>query len=276
MLGLAGRGGAPRVGAQRLLRGDRLAGVERVLAAVRRLTMSWMPSSGAPLTTGRSELPGSTTPASRTERCRYSQAWRAGPTAASMPSPISVANRPWPTGITPRAAARATWSGRAAAKSRPGAAGRGAGSGPPRRRTRPRRGRWRGREIRGRNAFGHPLALDEPDLLAERRVPGVAFQLPADVLAQGQLHHVDAPHPDASGNQQLEPLLPGRDRVGPGGTRPPRGEPRLLARDLVRLRTSSRNTSRVEEANSSPRLAVVTGRAASRREPRSPSHRPAW
>src|SRR3984957_8136697 len=75
--------------------------------------MSWMPSSGAPVATGGWELPGSPPPAFSRDRCRYSHDCRPGPTEASMPSPISVANRPWPTGITPSAAARATWSGRA-------------------------------------------------------------------------------------------------------------------------------------------------------------------
>ncbi len=75
-----------------------------------------MPSSGAPATTGRSELPGSTMPASSRDRCRYSQACRSGPTAASMPSPSSVAKRPCGTAITPSSAARATCRGWTTAK----------------------------------------------------------------------------------------------------------------------------------------------------------------
>jgi hypothetical protein len=59
--------------------------------AVRRLTMSWMPSSGAPSATGRSELPEITTPASRRLRCRYSHETRSGPTDAIMPSGVCLA-----------------------------------------------------------------------------------------------------------------------------------------------------------------------------------------
>ena len=67
---LAGIGGTPGVGAQRLGGGDRFAWLKGAPEAVRRLTMLWMPSSGAPSATGRSELPGSTIPASRRLRCR--------------------------------------------------------------------------------------------------------------------------------------------------------------------------------------------------------------
>jgi hypothetical protein len=45
-------------------------GLNRVPDAVRLLTMSWIPSSGAPVTTGRSELPGSVIPAWSSERWR--------------------------------------------------------------------------------------------------------------------------------------------------------------------------------------------------------------
>ena len=114
MLGVARVGGAAGVGAQRLRTVIASAGLNGAPEAVRRLTMSWMPSSGAPATTGRSELPGQHQPgveqralpvqprlpvrARRRRACRRRARWRTGPGG---------------TGMTPSAAARATWSGRA-------------------------------------------------------------------------------------------------------------------------------------------------------------------
>ncbi len=55
-----------------------------------RSTMLRMPARGAPVPThGRSELPGTRSPASRNERCRYSHGTRDSPSDLYMVSPIS-------------------------------------------------------------------------------------------------------------------------------------------------------------------------------------------